>query len=373
MSTGSRTGGPVDPRFAHARDRARARRRRATWRRGGLVLLGGAALAGLVVATGLVTLRESPSRPGPAPAERAAAPPPEATPGTPAPPDPDRAPPRFMDLPGSPLRIETGGSAQSAAPRRLPRPEGLPEGRGRGDILVIRDTLIPPGERLAVTLPTSQEDFAIFQAQRSAAAQRRASPPVTAGSATAPARPRNVAEARALIAQAQQAGRHPDFATLPLIPPERRHRLYDESVLRIARSAPVEAVLIREGLPEAEAARAADTTRELLGLDRLGAGHILALRWQSAPPRPPRFVQAAFYERDRYVGALALAPAEGPGVPETITTGSDPWIAQDLPARLDETASPGSRPAGPGAARGSWTGSTGPPCARGCRRGWWGR
>ncbi|MFB9151300.1 hypothetical protein [Roseovarius ramblicola] len=352
MSDRPRAGGPVDPRFAQARDQARARRRRAGLRRGlaGLAgLAGGAALAGLLAVSGLITIRDLPPPPGPVPPDDTAAAPRDGT--TPAPPEtappeqaaapPERAAPRFMDLPGSPLRIEAGRATQSSAPRRLPRPQGVPEGRGRGDILVIRDTLIPPGERLAVALPTSQEDFAIFQAQRGAAARARAAPAVAARAGAAAAQPRNVAEAHALIARARRDGRPVDISTLPMIPPERRHRLYDESVLRIAHGAPVAAVLTREGLPGAEAERVAQVARDRLGLDRLEAGHIVALRWQAAPPRPPRFVQAAFYESERYVGALARGAGDNQDTVE-ITTGADPWIAHDLTARLDAA---GTRPA----------------------------
>ena len=220
-----------------------------------------------------------------------------------------------MDLPGSPLRIEAGGSAQSAAPRRLPRPEDVPEGRGRGDILVIRDTLIPPGERLAVTLPTSQEDFAIFQAQRSAAAQARAPRRSLAGRAR-PARPRNVAEARALIARARQAGQPPDFSALPLIPPERRHRLYDESVLRIARSAPVEAVLTREGLPGAEAGPCAQARATCSA--STGSRPVISSPCAGSPPRRDRRASCRRPSTSRPVSRRA-----GPGRGGRIRRGGD--------------------------------------------------
>jgi len=328
--------GPVDPRFARARDQARARRRRSGLRRILAGLVGGAALAGVLTGglavSGLITIRGT--APGPTPQDSATATPPGAGAPAGAAAPPEHAAPRFMDLPGSPLRIEAGGTTQSAAARRLPRPDGVPEERGHGGILVIRDTLIPPGERLAVALPTSQEDFAIFQAQRGAAARARATPAVTARVGSGAARPRNVAEARALIARARQTGRQADISSLPMIPPDRRHRLYDESVLRIAHGAPIAAVLAREGLPGAEAERVARAASERLGLDRLEAGHILALRWQAAPPRPPRFVQAAVYEPERYVGALARAGGDAPDA-SGITTGADPWIGHDLPAMLN--------------------------------------
>ncbi|PKQ10908.1 MAG: hypothetical protein CVT70_16920 [Alphaproteobacteria bacterium HGW-Alphaproteobacteria-1] len=326
----------VDPRFSRARAQAHTRQRRRVWRRVAVGLGVAVVLVGLGLMSGIVELRAPLPAPSPAavPPEIALAPEPETGPETaPAP-----EAPRFIDLPGRPLRIETGRVAQSVAPARLPRPETLPPGRGAGDILVIRDTMIPAGERLSLTLPTSQEDFAIFQAQRSAAARPAAPSSARAGG---PVRPRNVAEALALVASGPEASRGMGFGALALRPPERRHPLYDDTVLRIARSTPVEAVLLREGLPPTEAVALAEAAAALLGLEALEGEHVLALRRQAPPPAEAgaaRFVQAAFYAPDRYIGALARqpeAPPEAVAERPAIAIASDPWIGRDLAALLD--------------------------------------
>jgi hypothetical protein len=335
----------VDPRFSRARAQAHTRQRRRVWRRVALGLGVAVALVGLGLVSGVVELRAPlPAPPSP---DIVAAPGPETLPETLPAPGPETGPapeaPRFIDLPGRPLRIETGRVAQSVAPARLPRPEDLPPGRGAGDILVIRDTMIPAGERLSLTLPTSQEDFAIFQAQRSAAARPAAPPPVHAGGR---ARPRNVAEALALVASGPEAARDRGFGALALRPPERRHPLYDETVLRIARATPVEAVLLREGLAPTEAAALAEAAAALLGLEALEGEHVLALRRQPPPPAEAgaaRFVQAAFYAPDRYIGALARqpdAPPEAVAGRPAIAIASDPWIGRDLAALLDARPAP---------------------------------
>lgn len=357
----------VDPRFGQARDRARDRRRRKRLRQGlvlamvALILIFGAGAAGWWwTTTGPAPLRTaenvSPTEPAnAAPGTQTDA----AAPSDTAQAAPERERPRFIDLPGEPLRITSGKAGQSARPHRVPRPADLPDTRGgRGDILVIRDSLIPAGERLSVALPTSQEDFAIFQAQRrsTGAGRRAGSPAATEAASRAPrARPRNVAEAHALLAyharssQEAQASTTPNgFGAMRLRAPEARQPLVREAVLRIDRSAPTEEVLQREGLPAAEAQAVAEAARAQLDLSRLDVNHILALRWltpASGATGERRFVQAAFYAPNRYLGALARTRAPTHAGREAdreadnaIGTGADPWIDRDLTALLGDGA-----------------------------------
>jgi len=350
--------GRVDPRFGQAREMARLRQRRKRLRRLvtlclTLVLLSGGGAAGWW------WTKTEPSQP------RTVADATEAPPTNPAtgprgdetaPSDPaewEQERPRFIDLPGEPLRITSGKAGQSALPHRVPRPAGLPDTRGgRGDILVIRDSMIPAGERLNVALPTSQEDFAIFQAQRRNTDGRsmvNTPAEMETGSGVPRARPRNVAEAHALVAyyadparQAQGAAKRDGFQAMRLRAPENRKPLFRETVLRIDRSTPTAEVLQREGLPAAEARTVADAAQAQLKLSRLDVNQILALRWltpASGVTEEPRFVQAAFYAPNRYIGALARtrAPAhDGSGADSTISTGADPWIDRDLTALLDD-------------------------------------
>ena len=356
----------VDPRFGQARNRARDRQRRKRLRQGlvlviiALILLSGAGAAGWWWMT---TGPSPPRTAADAPAQPTTAAPgaqtDEAAPSDFSQATPERERPRFIDLPGEPLRITSGKAGQSARPHRVPRPADLPDTRGgRGDILVIRDSMIPAGERLSVALPTSQEDFAIFQAQRrdTGAGRSAGRPAETEAASRAPrARPRNVAEAHALLAyharssQGGQASTTPDgFGAMRLRAPETRQPLVRETVLRIDRSAPTEEVLRREGLPAPEAQAVAEAARAQLDLSRLDVNHILALRWltpASGATGERRFVQAAFYAPNRYLGALARTrpPAHaGRGTDgaadSAIGTGADPWIDRDLTALLEDGA-----------------------------------
>ena len=58
-------------------------------------------------------------------------------------------------------------SAQPRAAKRvIARPAALPPSRGTGNLVLVQDVMISGQERVITTLPSSQEDFAVFQAQR---------------------------------------------------------------------------------------------------------------------------------------------------------------------------------------------------------------
>ena len=345
---------PRETGFERARSEARRRLRRRRLRR---LLLGagfGLGLAGGMAwlwwsAPGLPEDRRAPvaevATPGPAPEpgdqDLASAAPPEAVGGG------------FIDLPGDPLwiqrRLEAG--PRSMVERRA-RPAELDPARGTGAILLGRDLLVRPGERLAVALPSSQEDFAIFQAQRRSL--RDGSTGVAGpGSALVPhgpPEPVNVAAAR-VIQEGQRHSQGADRVTvteLRLVPSDRRAWLYSDAVVRIVNPIALSELLEVEGF----AGTMSDTPDGVtlpatLGLE---AGTVVALRKRHpvAAPGDDALVQVAIYQGDRFVAALGLREsvsgwggdidAGGPRLVE----GSDPWLMRDLPGLIGTT---GTRPA----------------------------
>ncbi|MDD7972874.1 hypothetical protein [Roseinatronobacter alkalisoli] len=360
----------LDPRFLQARRQASLRhRRRRGWRVAG-ALAGSGILAGL--AAGWLLLEHGPrgtDQPRPPP-DQAGMPGPDLsnadtlpaeTQGAalPAPPltaqDMDDAsfPRGSIDLPGDPLLLQLGGGG-GVASARLPRPDILPPDRGQGEILVIQAPLLAAGERLAVTLPSSQDDFAIFQAQRQRMMQRPTAP---ADARTLPAStrtPRSVAEARALVEHGAGGGPGSERGAdaLPLIPTHARQRPFMDSFLRLSRDSGLASLLENEGLSSDEARHVAQAAAEALGRDHLQAGQILALRQMRQASGVTEFAQLAIYDGDRYLGALGRGdalPRQGgpdpqppPAGPE-IGTAADPWLRQDLPALLAGTAQAGAQ------------------------------
>jgi len=345
----------VDPRFRAARARAAARRRR------GLAVRGVAALVimGLLGAAGWWAW---PRPDGPAAPPRAAEAP-SAPAEDPAAPSADDLAmlDAFLDIPGDPMRLTIGAGGRSAA-RTLPRPEGLPEERGRGDVVVLRDVMVSTGDRLVTALPSSREDFAIFQAQRRGLSVGAPPPPdaeaevlvsfrpaePVAGAAVSQTHPRTATEAAAwLTTRGQRHGQ----SRLGLRPTAARAPLIEDTVLRLTTARPLADILVEAGLGRAEAAAvAADAAAA--GLPDPAPGQIVALRLlvRPTPGDGGRLAQIALYSGTEYVGALAREPGAESEAPQaggptgdagdddedtapaapSLVAAADPWLGANL-------------------------------------------
>ena len=76
--------------------------------------------------------------------------------------------PAIVDLAGDPMIINIGQSpGDLPKTRKMPRPEQLLFPGISSEITMLSDSMLSSSERFMTTLPSSQEDFAFFQAQRS--------------------------------------------------------------------------------------------------------------------------------------------------------------------------------------------------------------
>jgi murein DD-endopeptidase MepM/ murein hydrolase activator NlpD len=76
--------------------------------------------------------------------------------------------PAIVDLAGDPMIINIGRApGDLPKTREVPRPEKLMFPGVSNEITVLSDTMLSSSERFMTTLPSTQEDFAFFQAQRS--------------------------------------------------------------------------------------------------------------------------------------------------------------------------------------------------------------
>ena len=312
----------IDPRFKSAR-KSSARRRRNTWLGpllfwgiGGLLLLGGG--AGLYLG-GIISIGSE------NPAEDVAV----EDPGV-----PDSAAAytsAFVDLAGDPmvLRFDTGGVNDKI--RTLPRPGDISATRAGPDLLLLQDDMITAEERLITTIPSSREDFAFFQAQRTAPTQTQQQP------AAEP-------QAETELLASEDAGWGEDLggsdAAAPaevtrtkienttslkfVLPEAQRRQPYKDVFLRLKIPSDLLALMTQNGMDVAAATRFAEAgIAQIPELGMLGPSHILAMRSaQRGGVMVP--VQLSLYTGDNYFGSLALNDAGA------VVASADPWVEEDL-------------------------------------------
>ncbi|MFD1881871.1 peptidoglycan DD-metalloendopeptidase family protein [Paracoccus pacificus] len=359
----------IDPEFAAFRNRARSRRRRER----GLRVGGGAAalvlLAGLI--WGVAALWSGdPAPPGPRPSVPAAAGTDPASTG-PATADPattvaaaegsdgvaagdgdeqmvqvesqfDIAPvvvaDTFTNIRGDPmiLRTETAEAA-SAQPRRLEGPSTLEPTRVGAPsperLVMVQEGLYVRDRRLMTALPTSREDFALFQAQRSRALRGQPAPVPDAGLGQ-PLPDAAPAGDPAAAVDPVPAGASPDpipagaaatgSSTAFLRESSLRPVLWQDLLFQIRVETDLKTLLVDNGWSAGEAERlAAQAAAAGLGDGKpLQPGTIVALRYRPGDAGN-RLLQMSLYGPGGYLGSVADT---GNG----LAPGSDPWISVDL-------------------------------------------
>ncbi len=355
--------GQVDPRFRAARESSARRRRRGLAVRligaGGLVA---ALAAGLWWGAGLLRSPLPGDDTASAPASQAVPVRTETDASSPAV-DDAALMDAFLDIPGDPLRLRFGTGDRGASVTR-PRPQELPPGRGQGDVVILRDVMVSSEDRLVTALPSSREDFAIFQAQRRGLA---AVGPAGDDTTTTPdgevlvavasaspeaaqtrAHPRTATEAAAYVTG---AGGRIGHGRLQMRPAAARAPLTEDAILRIASPRALVDILRGAGLSADEGRTVARAAAGILGLEAPEPGQVIALRILRPEPgsdAPARFAQLALYSGDGYVGAMAREdgqpearsptgppPAtDGAGdeqvAPPGFTAAADPWLGENL-------------------------------------------
>lgn len=226
----------------------------------------------------------------------------------------------FTDIPGDPIIIPPPDAGATAETRRLPAPPALAaSGRVPGPVARVQlldSALVPQDRQLVAALPSTREEFALFQAERG---RER----LTSASLALPA--------------AQDAS----TGVLFLRDAKARAPLWRELVLEVARDTSVAALLSDNGFDAAAAARVQDRLQGQLSLSPdLPRGTVLALRWR--PHDGAReVIQLSLYGPQGYLGSLALSAAG------QLVASADAWADQPLMteamARADDAPPPQGR------------------------------
>ncbi|WP_121632439.1 peptidoglycan DD-metalloendopeptidase family protein [Tropicibacter alexandrii] len=258
---------------------------------------------------------------------------------------PSRAPPvQSVDLQTDPMILRLA-DRDAPALKAVPGPEGfLPDRFGvpaSDRFALLTEDLLAAEQRVDLVLPSSREDFALFQAQRSAAAPNAE---LTAAAAQGPV------EAGNLIAVDEESswgdfiasdgdGPHGDqdgqavyvetriqntTTTVLALRDNQRQPLFDDVVTAVNHARKLSSVLVSSGFSEAVSETLAAATNAELSLpDDLPPGSVVAVR--HAPDLDgPKLLQMSVYGPDGYLGSVAQV---GPG---RVAQSADPWLQDDL-------------------------------------------
>ena len=328
----------IDPSFRAARDRAKARQR-ARLRRGAgrWLMLGAVAATGALVVALAVSVAGSLRGPAPPVAKAAGDAILEGLAPVAAPLADFAFSTAFLDLPGDPLRIEQAGVGAVRA-RLVPVPEGLDPARAGGALVLLSGELMPKGLRLTGVLPTSQADFALFQA---AAPEVGGGVPLAARIAAGPADRRQAeiggagegswGTADGTLTVDWAATRFEDITTTAAIrPATARTAPAEDVVLRLTLARALADILAEHGVDPPLADRfATEAEAAAPGIAAPQAGEVVALRLAHGPDGRKLPVAAS----RRADGAAPVSAARRGGV---VAAAADPWAGLRLDQSEDE-------------------------------------
>jgi murein DD-endopeptidase MepM/ murein hydrolase activator NlpD len=264
--------------------------------------------------------------------------------------------PTIIDLPGDPIHIELGALGNGSTLRSAALPASLAAQGLAGQVSIMSERIIETGQRLAATVPSTQQDFAFFQSQRSSAAppKKDQAQPDDAGEPT-PARreepePRQDGSGGGAAAQpdsdlqssgwgdaAGEEGFGPEeefkrpeiennVSVLNLTPEINRTPLSEDVFVHVVGPAELSQFLRENGVNMLDARLLEDALKSAFGFQSISQGSIVAMRQLKvrAGSNDRKLVQVAIYLPDKFLGALALSDKGG------YEASVDPWSDRDL-------------------------------------------
>jgi len=277
--------------------------------------------------------------------------------------------PAIVDLAGDPMWINLGqDTGAGSMVKTIDRPADLTDDGISPRIELLSDAMLSTSENFMTTIPSTQEDFAFFQAQRQA-------PPPAAGATdqgenaeAGPAagaagqedddldvdlQPSAAQDSAALPAPADPAVTEGDDeagwgetieggdAALPAFKKTsvenntsvatvaseyERYEATHDTFVRIYGPRGLDGVVTDAHFSTQDATQAAAALKSLFGKDGVEAGYVVAMRGYRASrdAAVPSLMQVSIYARDTYIGTLARTGDGG------FASGADPWVRQDL-------------------------------------------
>ncbi|RUW47363.1 M23 family metallopeptidase [Mesorhizobium sp. M1A.F.Ca.ET.072.01.1.1] len=280
------------------------------------------------------------------------------------PPDASVYVPAIIDLAGDPMWITLAPDADTAKGKTVARPAELDSSGASPQIEILSDVMLSASEKFMTTIPSTQEDFAFFQAQRQTATKppamgpdQQAAPP-TPGAAddqqgdlendlqaapdeseapagSAPKADADDPEAGWGETVDQGEAALPAFkktqiennTTVATVSSEyQRFEATEDTFVKILNDRSLDSVVADAHFSADDAKLAGEALKTLFNRDGLGAGFVVAMRGF----RPNRetttmsLMQVSIYARNVYVGTLTRNAAGA------FVSGVDPWVREDL-------------------------------------------
>ncbi|TPM27575.1 M23 family metallopeptidase [Mesorhizobium sp. B2-3-5] len=283
------------------------------------------------------------------------------------PPDASVYVPAIIDLAGDPMWITLAPDADTASKGHMvARPAELDTSGASPQIEILSDVMLSASEKFMTTIPSTQEDFAFFQAQRQAAPKPSAAAPdgqqpTSPAPAVAPNDQRSdlandlqapqeegaipASSAPKADADDPEAGWGETIdqgeAALPafkktaiennttvetVISEYQRFEATEDTFVKILNDRSLDSVVLDAHFSADDARLAGEALKALFNRDGLEPGFVVALRGF----RPNRetttmsLMQVSVYARNVYVGTLTRNTAGA------FVSGVDPWVREDL-------------------------------------------
>ncbi|MDX8490266.1 peptidoglycan DD-metalloendopeptidase family protein [Mesorhizobium sp. VK22B] len=282
------------------------------------------------------------------------------------PPDASVYVPAIIDLAGDPMWITLAPDADTATKgRTVARPAELDSSGASPQIEILSDAMLSASEKFMTTIPSTQEDFAFFQAQRQTAPKppamapddQQAVPPAPAatddqqgdlendlqpapdeGEAPAGSAPKadtddpeagwgeTVDQGEAALPAFKKTAIENNTTVATVTSEYQRFEATEDTFVKILNDRSLDSVVADAHFSADDAKLAGEALKSLFNRDGLQAGYVVAMRGF----RPNRetatmsLMQVSIYARNVYVGTLTRNAAGA------FVSGVDPWVREDL-------------------------------------------
>jgi murein DD-endopeptidase MepM/ murein hydrolase activator NlpD len=241
----------------------------------------------------------------------------------------------FVDLAGDPMLIRFAESGNQTT-KEMVTPGSLGQTtRISNQMVLVSDVMVSTGESFITTLPSSQDDFAFFKAQRKrGAAPTLLLPDSVAQEIEASGDGEVIDDSNAgwgdAIGEGDDNGvvkktRIENNTSLTFVKPEKeRRKLIEDNFTKVVAKQEFEAFLKTKGFSDEESEQIEEAAEEILGLEEVDIGHVVAIRTRPKQDGTRGFAQMSVYGTDTFYGTLAINDAG------EIGEGSDPWVEDEL-------------------------------------------